>query len=110
MQDIYAHPTLAFLYVMTFNNGINGYTQNTTTGALTAMTGSPFFSGTYNIVFLSFDNAGNFAYGGDTAATTASVLCLAVNQTTGALTYSSTTSADNVTTSAFVNSTICVNI
>jgi len=41
-------PTGKFVYVTNhFTNNVNGYTIDPTTGALTAITGSPFAAGTF---------------------------------------------------------------
>jgi 6-phosphogluconolactonase (cycloisomerase 2 family) len=70
--NIAIDPTGHFLYVTdsSANNEVVGFTINQTTGALTAMTGSPFLAGTGPVPVV-IDGSGHFLYvgnavGGDT--------------------------------------------
>jgi len=79
------HPRLNFVYVA--NGGgttsVSGYTFNTTSGALTPITGSPFVAGPRPIK-LTVDPTGRFAYVANRDDETLNAY--SVDQTTGALT------------------------
>jgi len=93
-----ADPAGNFLYVETNGSNVvagtvNGYSINSTTGALTPVVGSPFTVGA-NPAFITLNPAGTFAYvanvspaGANSGVGTLSVY--AVNPTTGSLTMTS---------------------
>jgi len=80
-------PTGKFVYVANENSAdVSAYTINSSTGALTEITGSPFASGTYPYS-VTVDPTGKFAYvanGGFMDAGTVSAYT--INSSTGALT------------------------
>jgi 6-phosphogluconolactonase len=85
-------PSGNFLYVVdqnTTGGGVFGYSINATTGALTAIPGSPFAAGS-DPTWISFTPNGNFAYASNTGSST--ITAYSVNATTGALTPLSPTS------------------
>ncbi len=74
-------PTGRFAYVSSgHGSGISAYTINMKTGALTAVTGSPFAGG--NWTGAAFDPSGKFAYFGGGGG----IFAFAINARTGALT------------------------
>jgi 6-phosphogluconolactonase (cycloisomerase 2 family) len=86
-------PLDRFVYVAnSFGNTVSGWTINSTSGALTAIPGSPFggttFSNTATVAALAIDPSGQFLYGTD--STNNDVVAFAINPTTGALTALST--------------------
>jgi 6-phosphogluconolactonase (cycloisomerase 2 family) len=88
-------PSGRFLYVgNSTSNGqgtgaISGYTINSSTGALTPITGSPFNVGTFALSVV-VDISGQFLYSGNIGTTansqSSSIGAFTINQTTGALT------------------------
>jgi hypothetical protein len=77
-------PTGKFAYVANlFSNNVSGYTINATTGALTAISGSPFAAGVFPDS-VAVDPTGKFAYVGN--AVSNNVSGYTINATTGALT------------------------
>jgi 6-phosphogluconolactonase (cycloisomerase 2 family) len=77
-------PSGQFAYVPNAgSNNVSAYAINGTTGALTAMAGSPFATGT-GPDSLSFDSSGDFAYLANHGS--GSVSAFSINATTGALT------------------------
>ena len=81
-------PTAKFAYVANYFNGAGGnsvsaYAINPTTGALTAVTGSPFAAGT-NPRSVTVDPTGRFAYAANQNSN--NVSAYTINGTTGALT------------------------
>ena len=80
-----ASPLLGqFVYVTDYGSGVSGYTINPTTGALTAITGSPFATaGTHPSYSVAIDPTGHFAYMANAGGT---ISGFAINSTTGALT------------------------
>ncbi len=76
------HWEIAYV-VNTGSNNVSAYAVNTTTGALTAMAGSPFATGT-GPDSLSFDASADFAYLANHGS--GSVSAFSINSTTGALT------------------------
>ena len=81
LASVAADPTGRFLYAANTVGGLLGYTINATSGALTAMAGSPFPGS--EPIGIAVDPAGRFVYVADR---TGSVLGFAINATTGALT------------------------
>ena len=78
------HPSGQFAYVANGgSNNVSAYTISPTTGALTAVTGSPFTAGTspYSV---SIEPSGKFAYAANIGSN--NVSAYTINATTGALT------------------------
>jgi 6-phosphogluconolactonase (cycloisomerase 2 family) len=81
-------PRNKFLYFTDWGNGVRGYSFNSTTGALTELTGSPFAATGNSNCGLAADPSGTFLYSGDD--NTNSVTGFTINQTTGVLTQMTT--------------------
>lgn len=79
-------PTAPYAYVASKNGAeVYGYAINTTTGALTAVTGSPFSTGAGSLPqFITLDPSGKFAYTANEG--TGNISGFAINSTTGVLT------------------------
>jgi 6-phosphogluconolactonase len=79
------NPLLAqFAYVANAtSNNVSGYTINATTGALTAIAGSPFPAGSFPFS-VAVDPTGKFAYVANSSSN--NVSGYTINATTGALT------------------------
>ncbi|HNO26649.1 MAG TPA: beta-propeller fold lactonase family protein, partial [Leptospiraceae bacterium] len=85
---VYSEPLGRFVYVANSGDAvgtaaISGYSLNSTTGALTALGGSPFAAGANPIAFYS-DPSGKFLYSVNTGSN--NISGFAVNSSTGALT------------------------
>jgi 6-phosphogluconolactonase len=59
--QIATDPSRRFLYVLDQTNGINAYAINQSTGALTAITGSPFAT-PFGVTSLAFNASGTYVY------------------------------------------------
>jgi 6-phosphogluconolactonase len=79
-------PTGRFLYTADSAASVTGFSINTSTGALTALGGSPFAAGT-NTSSVAADPSGRFLYVADV---TGDILMLSINSSNGALTLSRT--------------------
>ena len=77
-------PTGAFLYVATNNGGILGYTINSTTGLLTAMSGIPFGNPANNFGSISVNAGSTYVYATNT--TTGKLEVFSIAAATGILT------------------------
>ena len=78
-------PAGRFAYTANYSDGsVSAYTVNATTGALTAVAGSPFMTGQSGSRSVSIDPSGKFAYVANNVS--ANVSAYAINATTGALT------------------------
>jgi len=77
------NPASSFFYAASAGNNLYGYAINAATGALTAMSGSPFSGGggTWGVVV---DPTGSFLYVADATANTVSAF--SINSSTGVLT------------------------
>jgi len=83
-DDIVVDPTGRFLYTTNLSsNNVTGFQIDATTGALSAIPGTPFSTG-LGPLRMAFEQSGKFAYVLDANASTISVY--AINATTGALT------------------------
>lgn len=78
-------PAVAYAYVASSAGAeVYGYSISKTTGALTAVTGSPFSTGALSLPqFITIDPSGKFGYTANEG--TANISGFSINQTTGAL-------------------------
>jgi 6-phosphogluconolactonase (cycloisomerase 2 family) len=81
--DVAITPAGTFVYIPNFKDGtISGYSIDSSTGVLTAITGSPFTNGTTDPVCAAISPNGNFLFIGSANQTSV----FTINATTGALT------------------------
>jgi 6-phosphogluconolactonase (cycloisomerase 2 family) len=86
--DVAIAPSVKFLYIPNFKDGtISGFSINQTTGALTAITGSPFAAGDTGPAAVVVSPNGQFLFVGNFSTNNAgSTSVFTINATTGALT------------------------
>ncbi len=90
IQNMVFEPRNKFLYISDARNGVWGYSFNSTTGALTMITGSPFAAGSYPWG-LTADPSGTFLYVANGSSN--NITGYTINQTTGVLTPMNSTYA-----------------